>query len=91
MNIRPLGAMVLIKPIDTPTDYTVNGILIRESHDDVGNQAEVLSVGDRVENVAIGDVVLYDSRSQSLSPCTMKGERFILIGEHDLLAIMESE
>ena len=91
MNIRPLGAMVLLKPIDKPKNYSVGGILIRESDDDGGNQAEVISVGDRVENVKAGDTVIYDTRSHSLSPCTMKGESFVIIGEHDLLAIMESD
>ena len=91
MQIRPLGAMVLLKPKDKPKDYTVNGILIRENHDEDGNQAEVLGVGDRVENVKVGEIVLYDTRSHSLSSCTMKGEELIIIGEHDLLAIVESE
>ena len=79
---------MLLRPIEA-SPQRVKGIVISASSVEEAQQANVVAVGDRVENVKPGEVVLYDTRSHSLSPCTIAGESMVLIGEHDLLAVVE--
>mgnify|MGYP003639288263 CR=1 FL=1 len=91
MSLRPIGAMVLLKPVAYESQTSSGGVLIAKSLDEGAQEAKVIAIGVRVENVEPGQIVLFDQRSHSLSNCRVEGESMVLIGEHDLLAIVESD
>lgn len=53
--IRPLSSKIVVKRI-TPTKMSAGGILLQRTEEP--ERAEIVSIGPKVDQVAVGDVVL---------------------------------
>lgn len=92
VKITPLGARVLLEPIDIMEQSTESGIIIPGAINEKGAyKAEVIAKGDQCERpFGVGDIVLI---SQFAGDQT-KGEgaeKLILLDEVDVLAIVARE
>jgi chaperonin GroES len=98
--LKPLTDRILIKP-DALSDVTESGLhLVRDWSPE--NSGEVVGVPERVDahcpecggrvfapsSVKLGDVVLFSPNSGQ--EVTVDGERFLLMRESDLLAVLET-
>lgn len=57
--MRPLNDKIIVEPEEVPSK-TVSGIILPEVNKDKFIRAKVLSVGPKVEDIHVGDTVLYD-------------------------------
>ena len=89
MALHPIGVMVLLLPASIESQTTIGGVIVSNNMGEGAQEATVIAVGDRAETVAVGQTILYDDRSNSLSPCYIDGKHHLLIGEHDILARLE--
>lgn len=86
MKIEPLGARVLIRPIEQETT-TKSGIILPETAKEKPQQGLVEAVGNPEEmltNLAAGDKVLFAKYSGN--PIQLNGTEYIIMEEGDILA-----
>ncbi|MFS8641022.1 MAG: co-chaperone GroES [Symbiobacteriaceae bacterium] len=96
MNIKPLGARVVIKPLEKE-ERTKSGILLPDTAKEKPQQGKVVAVGpgrllesgQRVElEVKEGDTVIF-SKYAGTEVKIDEEEYIILDGERDILAIVQ--
>jgi len=96
MKIRPLLDFVVVKPIDG--EQQVKGLFIPESAQEKPQEGVVISIGpgdfnyrgERLElDVSENDRVLYGKYSGTT--VEVEGEKFLILHQNDILAILESE
>lgn len=87
MNVKPLKDLVLIEPFE-PETKTAGGIIIPESSQQKPNMAKVIAVGIEVEEVKVGNTVLY-SKSYSVNEIDNNGKKQVILKEKELLAIID--
>ena len=89
MNIRPIGDRVLIRPA-AAEEKTIGGIIIPDSAKEKPLKGEVIAVGmgtkDEVIVVEKGDTVLFSKFSGM--EIELEGEKFLMMRQSDLLAII---
>ncbi len=96
MNIKPLGDNLLVRMIDREP-VTRGGIVLADNAKEKPQEAEVLAVGtgryiDGVKvlpEVAVGDTVLLNKYAGA--EVKIKGEKFMIVREIEVLAIIEGE
>jgi len=95
MKVVPLGDRVLVKRIDAE-DKTAGGIILPDAAKEKPKEGKVIAVGDgRLDNegkrhdftVKKGDRVLFASYGGT--DVTVEGEEYLILGEDDILAIVE--
>ena len=95
MKIRPLYDKVLIRRLDM-SETTEGGIIIPDTAAEKPQQAEVVAVGKGrpIENGEIfpldveeGDKVLFGKYSGN--EVSLGGEDYLIISEHEILAVIE--
>lgn len=77
--LQPLGKRILIKPVATEKKPSV--LILKEENPISFN---VLSVGDDVKKVKVGDVILI--ASFSTSEIKYEGETYLLVQEDNIIA-----
>lgn len=82
--IQPLNDIVLMKL--EPKDEAKNGIFLLEKGEQ--EQAEVLFVGNKVHDVKVGDVVMYNK--YSTSRVTIENIEYLSIPESDIWCVVEA-
>ena len=87
MRFRPLGPRVVVKRKDEKT--TKNGIIIPDNSKEKPLEGTVMSIGDEVENIKVGETVLYGKYSGS--DITIDGEDYILLMTEDVQGILDPE
>lgn len=94
LSIRPLGERVIVKP-SAGEEKTAGGLLLPDSAKEKPQTGEVLAVGPGRKSdggellpmeVKAGDKVLYGKYSGT--EVKMDGERYLIIKESDILAIL---
>jgi chaperonin GroES len=94
-NIKPLGDRVLVKPVERE-ERTKGGILLPDTAKEKPQMGKVLAVGSGrlLENgqrqpldVKEGDTILFSKYAGT--EIKVDGEELLLIGERDILAIVE--
>jgi chaperonin GroES len=94
-KLRPLGDKILIKRLEAESK-TKSGIVLPDSAKEKPKRGKVLSVGEgkRLENgsrapvsVKKGDEVIFSSYAGT--ELKLDGEELIIMGEDDVLAIVE--
>ena len=94
MNIRPLGARVVIQKLEAEST-TKSGIVLTGTAKEQPQEAKVMAVGPgavvdgkRVEmDVKVGDKILYSKYAGT--DVKVAGEEYIILRQDDILAIVE--
>ena len=88
MRFRPLGPRVVVKRNEDKTTKT--GIIIAtDASKDKPLEGTVVSIGDEVENIKVGETVLYGKYSGN--DITIDGEDYILLMTEDVQGILDPE
>lgn len=87
MRFRPLGERIVVRRTDEKT--TKSGIILPDNSKEKPLEGTVMSIGDEVENIKIGETVLYGKYSGS--DITIDGEDFILLMTEDVQGILDPE
>ena len=89
MNIKPLADRVLIKPV-AAEEKTVGGIIIPDSAKEKPLKGNVVAVGKATKDeemvLKAGDSVLYGKFAGT--ELELEGERFLIMRQSDVLAIL---
>ncbi len=86
MIIEPLGARVLIRPLEQETT-TKSGIILPETAKEKPQQGRIEAVGNSEEmqsGLAVGDLVLFAKYSGN--EIEVDGQKYIIMEENDVLA-----
>lgn len=88
MNMRPINARVLVKPLEG-AKTTAGGIHLPETAKEGHREGEVIAIAeDATEEVAVGDRVIYTEFAGT--EVTLEGEKYALLPCDDLLARYEA-
>ncbi len=96
MKIKPLGARVLIKPIDSEEQKSGGGIIIPDTAKEKPQEGKVIAVGpgrtdDEGKHIKLsvkkGDKVLYSKYGGT--EIKIDGKEHLIMSESDILAILE--
>lgn len=86
MTIQPLADRLVIEQVQAE-EVSVSGIILPDSAKEKPSEGKVLAVGKDVEEVKVGDVVLY----AKYGPTEVKvdGKEVVLAKEEDILGIVK--
>ena len=85
MNFKPLGERLLVKSVEE-SNTTASGIIIPDNAKEKPNRAEVLAVGSEVEDVKVGDTVVYGKYAGT--ELSLDGENYIVLELGDVLGVI---
>ena len=85
-QIIPLGSRVLIQPI-AAEQKTEGGIIIPDNSGENTMHGNVITIGNDVKSVNVGDVAIYDR--YRVMEFEINGEKQLIVKEEDLLAIIK--
>jgi len=91
MIIEPLGARVLVKPLEKE-NMTASGIVLPETAKEKPQQGTIEAVGSEEEmltDLAVGDRVLFAKYAGS--EISMNGTDYLLLEESEVLARLKEE
>lgn len=84
--IKAVGARVIINP-DKAEETTESGIILTEILPDIPDRGMVVSVGEKVEELNVGDYVIFDP--MGITPVTYEEEEYFLFYETQIIAKIE--
>ncbi len=84
--IKAVGARVIINP-DKAKETTESGIILTEILPDIPDRGMVVSVGEKVEELNVGDYVIFDP--MGITPVTYEEEEYFLFYETQIIAKIE--
>ncbi len=86
MKLQPLADRIVIKKIEAESKSAA-GILLPDSAKEQPQSGQVLAVGKDVQEVKVGDQVLY----AKYGPAEVKvdGEELLIVKEEDILAVVK--
>ncbi len=85
MNFKPLGDRLLVKSVEE-SNTTASGIIIPDNAKEKPNQAEVVAVGNDVEDVKVGDTVVFGKYSGT--ELSLEGTAYIVLDLSDVLGVI---
>lgn len=87
MRFKPLGARVLLKPVE-PEEATPSGIVLPDTAKTDNQTAEVVAAGaDEDIEVSVGDMVVY--RKYSGTEIKVDGDDYLVVEADDVLGVVE--
>jgi chaperonin GroES len=86
MGFKPLADHLLAKLLESE-EKTESGIIIPDTVKEKPQKAEIIEVGNEVENIKKNDKVLFTKYSGT--EVKMGGEDYIILKEEDILGIFE--
>ncbi len=84
MGFKPLGDRVFVKFLEE-MEKTAGGIYIPDAAKEKPQKGKIEGVGKDVEEVKVGDIILFDKYSGS--KIKMDGDEYLIIKEEDILGI----
>ena len=84
VKIKPIGDRVLVKHIEEK-EQVRGGIIIPDSAKEKPQRGIVQAIGKKVENIKVGDQVLFDKYSGS--KLRIEDEECLILKEEDILGI----
>ena len=90
MKLRPIEDNVVVKLANAAEEKKIGGIIIPDTAKEKPQMAEVIAVGtdeDLKKAVKVGDKVLYGKYSGT--EIELDGEKFLILGKKDILAVVE--
>ena len=88
MKIRPLYDRIVVKRLDNDQEKTASGLFIPDSAKEKPQRGIVQAIGKKVENIKVGDQVLFDKYSGS--KLRIEDEECLILKEEDVLGIFTS-
>ncbi len=85
-TITPLGRRVLIEPLK-PVEKTSSGLFIPDSAQQAPQEANVISIGSEVKDIAIGDRVIYSHYAGT--KLDYDGHSYIVVEEIDVICTVK--
>ncbi len=85
MNFKPLGDRILVKTVEE-SNTTASGIIIPDNAKEKPNRAEVIAIGTDVEDVKVGDTVVYGKYSGT--ELVLDGNDYIVLEVSDVLGVI---
>lgn len=86
MKLQPLADRIVAKRLEAETK-TASGIYLPESAKEKPQMGEVISVGKDVEEVKVGDQIVY--KQYGPDEVKLEGQELLLLKEEDVLAIVK--
>ncbi|MBA1437538.1 MAG: co-chaperone GroES [Epsilonproteobacteria bacterium] len=85
MNFKPLGERLLVKTVEE-ANTTSSGIIIPDNAKEKPNRAEVVAAGGDVEDVKVGDTVVYGKYAGT--QLALDGQDYIVLELSDVLGVI---
>jgi len=85
MNFKPLGDRLLVERIEE-VNTTASGIIIPDNAKEKPSQGKVLAIGNDVEEVKEGDVVVFGKYSGT--ELTLDGNEYLVMELSDILGVI---
>lgn len=86
MNIQPLADRIVLEQLEQE-EKTKSGFILPEGAQEKPKMAKVLAVGEKVEEVKKGDIVLY--KSYGPDDVKIDNKEYMIAKEEDILAIVK--
>lgn len=85
MTFRPLGKRVLVKRSEAE-EKTASGIILVDSAKEKPNTAEVVAIGSEVEDIKVGEVVLFEQyRGTEIN---LENEDYLVLDLENIIGVM---
>lgn len=91
--LKMLASKILVEMDEERDDVTESGIVVkvaqgtRPSQEHLGRKGKVVDIGPEVEEIKVGDVVLWGEFDYK--NWTENGKKYQIIGESDVCAVLE--
>jgi chaperonin GroES len=85
MNFKPLGKRLLIERVEEPTT-TASGIIIPDNAKEKPSQGKVVAVSKEVEEVQVGDTIVFGKYSGS--EFSVDGNDYLILDIKDALGVI---
>jgi chaperonin GroES len=85
MNFKPLGDRLLVKAVEE-SNTTASGIIIPDNAKEKPNRAEVVAIGSEVEDVKVGDSVVYGKYAGT--ELVLEGSEYMVLELSDVLGVI---
>jgi len=85
MNFKPLGDRLLVERIEEAST-TSSGIIIPDNAKDKPSQGKVIAVGSEVEEVKVGDTIVFGKYAGS--EITIDHTEYLIMEQSDALGIL---
>ncbi len=85
MNFKPLGERVLVKRTEVESK-TASGIILVDSAKEKPNTATVVAVGTKVEDVNVGDTVVFEQYRGT--EFELEGEEYLVLNLENIIGVM---
>jgi len=86
MTFQPLGNRVLVERLEEATT-TASGIIIPDNAKEKPSQGKIVAVGNEVETIADGDVVVFGKYSGN--EIAIDGTTYLIIEADEIFGIMK--
>jgi len=87
MNFKPLGERVLVERTEVE-NKTASGIIIPDNAKEKPQTAKVVAVGDKVEDVRVGDTIMFEQyRGTELK---LDGEEYLILNIENVIGILDA-
>ncbi len=88
MKARPLQNRIIVRPIEAQ-DKSPGGIIVPEMAKEKPLEGRVLSVGVKVEEVHVSDIITYSKYAGTELKLEDEEEVCLILSEDDVLAVLE--
>lgn len=85
MNFKPLGERVLVKRIEVE-NKTASGIYIPDNAKEKPQTAEVVAIGNKVEDIKVGDAIVFEQYRGT--EFKIDGQDYLILNIENIMGIM---
>jgi chaperonin GroES len=85
IKIKPIGNRVAILQKDAE-QTTASGLIIPDVAQEKPQQGEVVAIGSKVEDIAVGDTVIYSKYAGTT--LTLGSKEYLVLAEEDVFAVL---
>lgn len=85
IKIKPIGNRVAIRQ-KAAEQTTASGLIIPNDAQEKPQQGEVIAIGSKVEDIAVGDTVIYSKYAGT--SLTLGSEEYLVMSEEDVFAVL---
>ena len=85
IKIKPIGNRVAIRQ-KSAEQTTASGLIIPTDAQEKPQQGEVIAIGSKVEDIAVGDTAIYSKYAGT--SLTLGSEEYLVMSEEDVFAVL---